>query len=236
MGLCREKLPLTLDRLKELLSYDLATGIFRWNINRKRVRAGDRAGCFKKTSNGRYINIDDVTYVAQRLAWFYTYGKWPGQLRFKNRDTDDCRIDNLMECFALAEKYDHQVATDRQAYRKAYYKSRGKIKNEQRRESVYGVSAEKYAEIVLKQNGVCAICARPETGVRNGKLKALAIDHCHATGKIRELLCQSCNGLLGMAADNIDTLRKAIRYLQKHSGEGTTVVPFKVIEKLENKA
>jgi hypothetical protein len=224
---------LTLDRLKEVLSYDSITGIFSWKVKRKRVNVGDRAGCLKPNGN-RYINVDNETYVAQRLAWFYVNGEWPGQLRFKNRNTDDCRIENLGECFALAEKYDHQLASERKAYLKAYYKSRGAIKNQQRRESKFGISPEQFAEMILRQNGCCAICEKPETGVRNGKLKALAIDHCHATGNIRELLCQSCNGMLGMAADNIDVLRAAIKYLQKHSGAGDNVVPLKLVGKSES--
>ena len=224
---------LTLDRLKELLSYDPITGVFLWKIKRKRVNVGDRAGCLKPNGN-RYINVDNETYVAQRLAWFYVNGEWPGQLRFKNRDTDDCRIENLGECFALAEKYDHQLASDRKAYKKAYWKARGPHHNARQRQYTYGVSPEKFSQMILAQNGVCAICEKPETGMRNGKLKALAIDHCHATGNIRELLCQSCNGMLGMAADNIYVLRAAIKYLQKHSGAGDNVVPLKLVAKSES--
>jgi len=44
----------------------------------------------------------------------------------------------------------------------------------------------------------------------------MAVDHCHATGKIRGLLCNSCNSLLGFCADNKARLTAAIAYLDKY--------------------
>jgi len=41
----------------------------------------------------------------------------------------------------------------------------------------------------------------------------LAVDHCHNTNKVRELLCSACNILLGKAKDNISILQSAINYL-----------------------
>ena len=59
------------------------------------------------------------------------------------------------------------------------------------------------------QNGRCAICGRPET-----EAGGLAVDHCHATGKVRGLLCTLCNTALGKFRDRTDILRAAIRYLE----------------------
>lgn len=56
---------------------------------------------------------------------------------------------------------------------------------------------------------VCAICgAEPST-------RALAIDHCHDSGKIRGLLCTRCNIGLGYFKDSIENLTKAIEYLEE---------------------
>lgn len=52
----------------------------------------------------------------------------------------------------------------------------------------YGISLAKYNEMLQAQGGACAICLRPETRGRS-----LAVDHNHATGAIRGLLCSSCN-------------------------------------------
>lgn len=58
-----------------------------------------------------------------------------------------------------------------------------------------------------QSKGACAIC-----GVRPDR--SLALDHCHKTGKLRGLLCFSCNVALGHFKDDPKLLRKAIRYLK----------------------
>lgn len=63
------------------------------------------------------------------------------------------------------------------------------------------------------QEGVCAICGKPET---KPNAKYLAVDHNHETGVIRGLLCNNCNRALGLLGDNVETLQNAINYLLKH--------------------
>lgn len=74
-----------------------------------------------------------------------------------------------------------------------------------------------YGNLIETQRGLCAICGQPETIKRGEALKALAVDHDHITGKIRELLCQRCNTVLGIVDDNIEILDTMIEYLLKHS-------------------
>jgi hypothetical protein len=75
----------------------------------------------------------------------------------------------------------------------------------------YGISIEEYNEMFLKQNGLCAICKRTDI-----EQKRLAVDHCHKTGKIRELLCSKCNKGLGHFDDNLIYLKEAVEYLKKY--------------------
>lgn len=58
-----------------------------------------------------------------------------------------------------------------------------------------GTTPEWYQERLQKQNGVCALCLEPETHpiVKGGSIRSLAIDHDHATGRLRGLLCFRCN-------------------------------------------
>lgn len=73
----------------------------------------------------------------------------------------------------------------------------------------YGISSDEYDTLLLKQNGQCCIC-----GTASGT-QTLHVDHCHTTGTIRGLLCNSCNTGLGHFRDNPALLQKAITYLKE---------------------
>jgi endogenous inhibitor of DNA gyrase (YacG/DUF329 family) len=81
----------------------------------------------------------------------------------------------------------------------------------------YGISASDYDRMFAEQAGVCAICAQPETARRHGRTARLAIDHCHASGEVRGLLCSACNIGLGKFRDDIARLRRAIEYLNSNA-------------------
>lgn len=83
------------------------------------------------------------------------------------------------------------------------------------------ISVGQYNEMYVKQNGLCAICKKPEMSRSTRKEsikknKKLAIDHCHITKKIRGLLCHNCNNLLGYAKDSKMLLNEAIKYLESN--------------------
>lgn len=83
----------------------------------------------------------------------------------------------------------------------------------------FGISLDEYLQKFKKQNGVCAICEEPETTTGlGGTSRRLAVDHCHKTEGIRELLCSRCNKVLGSVNDNVKLLEKMIAYLKKHNG------------------
>lgn len=77
----------------------------------------------------------------------------------------------------------------------------------------YGMTIEQYENLVLKQNGVCAICKGKSSGDKRSS--RLFIDHCHKTGKVRGLLCSPCNLGIGKLRDDPKVLRNAARYLEK---------------------
>lgn len=99
--------------------------------------------------------------------------------------------------------------------RKRYSSYRRKMTIRQK----YGLTEERYFEILHDQGGGCAICRTAE----GRKLKKLsktkfnfAVDHDHDSGKTRGLLCDTCNRALGMFGDSPENLRSAIVYLEKH--------------------
>lgn len=69
----------------------------------------------------------------------------------------------------------------------------------------YGFTHEQAEHLANNNVGDCAICGT------HGKL---FVDHCHTTSKVRGLVCNACNVVLGFAKDNPNTLRSAAKYLE----------------------
>ena len=71
----------------------------------------------------------------------------------------------------------------------------------------YGISLVEYDALFAEQGGGCKICGRQQE-------KALDVDHCHATGTVRGLLCGNCNRMIGYGRDDSAILRAAADYLE----------------------
>ena len=125
------------------------------------------------------------------LDQFYKTG------RKKDKDPEN-RHYTCKECTKLRLKETH----DPEKYRRQHLKRS------------YGITLEEYNQMFADQNGSCAICPATEAG---GKHNVFVVDHCHATGKVRSLLCKNCNILLGIAKDQPEYLGKLMSYLIKHS-------------------
>lgn len=69
----------------------------------------------------------------------------------------------------------------------------------------YKLTLQEYDNLCKQQNYLCAICMKKET---------LIVDHDHKTGKIRGLLCSSCNKGLGFFGDSSNLLEKSVSYLK----------------------
>ena len=75
--------------------------------------------------------------------------------------------------------------------------------------TTYGLSVEAWNEMLARQDGRCAICRKVPSGSRRPH-----VDHCHATGEIRGILCHKCNLMIGPAGDSEEILEAAIKYLK----------------------
>lgn len=86
------------------------------------------------------------------------------------------------------------------------------------RKSQYGMTHEDFEIRLKKQNNRCMICKKLFVKIPN-------VDHCHVTGKTRDLLCSSCNSILGQAHDSEDILLSAIEYLRRHGAPNGKETP-----------
>ena len=82
----------------------------------------------------------------------------------------------------------------------------------------FGITFVQYKELLRGQGNKCAICQcfEKRIDIRTNEVRRLAVDHNHETGKIRGLLCASCNTALGLFQDNPVLLMSAINYLNKN--------------------
>lgn len=102
------------------------------------------------------------------------------------------------------------------AYRRAHRAANPMLYRHKELKKNFDIDLAEYQRKFAAQGGVCAICAQPETAKRGDKVKWLAVDHCHESGAIRDLLCEHCNKLIGFAREDVRVLEGAIAYLRKH--------------------
>ena len=84
--------------------------------------------------------------------------------------------------------------------------------NDRRAARTYGTTVEHIQEMRKQANGICQCCGNPG----EGHYKRLVIDHCHATGKIRGLICQKCNTVLGLVKDRVEVLQNLQNFMETY--------------------
>jgi len=101
-------------------------------------------------------------------------------------------------------------AQDESLYRRVQWPSKLRRK--------YGISVAEYFAMLEEQGGKCATCGASSPGDRHykrrGKVEMFHVDHCHATGRVRGLLCHLCNRALGLIRDNPEVAEKMSAYLR----------------------
>ena len=101
----------------------------------------------------------------------------------------------------------------RAACRGWYNRNLDKAREYERRRACakYGITVEKFDELLVEQNNSCAICEKPFGDFYEG-YAGPKIDHCHKTQKVRGLLCNRCNRAIGLFEDSAEFLARASEY------------------------
>lgn len=77
--------------------------------------------------------------------------------------------------------------------------------------AAYGISLAQYEEMLVAQDGRCRICGSDKADSRG---RSLHVDHDHATGRVRGLLCNQCNHAIGLLQDSPERFERAADYLR----------------------
>lgn len=149
----------------------------------------------------RYYADVEASREYSRIAARASYAKHQERLNAKSRDA--YRADPAKE-MARVRRYQARHKEEIRRYAKDRLLRRD-----------YGLSIEEYERLHELQEGRCAICGNPETGLhgRYGTPLQLAVDHDHQTSQVRGLLCVFCNRGLGLFRDDPARLRAALAYL-----------------------
>lgn len=205
--------------------------------------------CNKKKPNSEFYSSRPrcKACVLEVCKAYYTRNKKAVKARVKRyREKNKVRVAEKSRQYAAANSQhiaDYQKqwreshANERKAYAAAYYKNnpgrypkttseqnaRNYEKKEREKHLVrkFGIDSKGYQDLLTAQNGKCAICGTDRAGGKSKKGR-FHVDHCHATGRVRGLLCARCNLGLGSFLDSVTVLEKAIDYLSametKHAG------------------
>ena len=131
----------------------------------------------------------------------------------------NCSLEKPLSDFNLrsknSDKYQSMCKVcDNNLALKRYHQNKEKY-NKARRNSTlvrrYGITEDEYFEMFKNQKGKCKLCGtkKPRKGATH-----LIVDHCHKTSKVRGLLCNDCNVLLGKLKDDIVFIDKIKAYLK----------------------
>lgn len=129
----------------------------------------------------------------------------------------DCVAEGVTTTRVLAKKRDGTLQPGPRCvtHHRARRKVQSRVRWSDHLMKTYRLTEIEYSEILRIQDGYCAICRRA-----NGFRKRLSVDHDHATGKIRGLLCSPCNTkVLGHSRDEVEFFERGADYLRHPPAE-----------------
>ncbi len=118
--------------------------------------------------------------------------------------------------------WDYTTREGKRAYAQAHRNNNRNSYRDKSLRTAFGIGMVEYETMLAAQGGVCASCKKPEKDTHYGRLRWLAVDHCHATGVIRGLLCGNCNKGLGHFNDDPALLDAAAAYLRRHAAKSSS--------------
>lgn len=184
---------------------------------RRHFARGVCSGCYKRWNEARHPG---------RMAAYQALSRRRKGIpvRKLGRSSATCHPERILWAHGMCricwgKKYRAETRSHRAALQKAWRKNNKERYSALLRRRMlrrkFGLDEQIYAQMLMEQNGVCAICHGQEYRKRKGVVLSLAVDHDHSTGKVRGLICSDCNTGLARFRDNPGSLFRAIQYLAR---------------------
>jgi hypothetical protein len=143
----------------------------------------------------------------------------------ETRTCKTCDTTKPLIAFTKAKRYKGDrlphCNTCRSAKQLAWYATEpGRYARQQRENNLkrhYGITIDEYEAIFAAQGHRCALCLGTEIKSQGNHMP---VDHCHETGKVRGILCGTCNRAIGFAQEDPDLLDRMAAYVREHSARG----------------
>jgi hypothetical protein len=133
------------------------------------------------------------------------YNRWGEEREAKTKVCGKCKRELPIDCFyKRGDKSPGRAYKCKECWRPTFERERARNLRQ------YDITLELFNELLARQGGGCAVCGAIQSSKDK---KSLAVDHDHATGEVRGLLCSRCNVGIGMFKDEPALLAAAIRYL-----------------------
>lgn len=119
-------------------------------------------------------------------------------------------------CNTFKDASQFKLERDKRAYKGIAMRSKCRPCDETRKykrfiAKTYDITYDVYEKMLDDQDGKCKIC---KSRISSNRTSRLFVDHCHDSGKVRGLLCSSCNHALGLFKDSPTILKSALKYLE----------------------
>lgn len=145
----------------------------------------------------------------------------PGQTEatcYECRETKP--VDNFklrdINCKNLERRVNYCWTCRSRRNRRRYGMRTGFLYNLKRR---YGLSEEQVDAMLIDSSGLCASCGEPFNDMKSEP----HVDHCHKTGRVRDLLCTRCNLIAGILEGDVRRFKLILGYLKRHRKEGSNL-------------